>query len=193
MVTALLVGVGPTACTNDVSGSAGSGYVSGAGVITTLAVGDREKPGEVSGETLDGKSVALTDFAGQVVVVNVWGSWCPPCRAEAPDLVAAADELAGEDVVFLGINSRDLNQAAARAFVRRFDILYPSIYDQQGETLLAFRDTLSPNSIPSTVIIDEQGRVAASVLGQVSKRTLLALVDEVSTGSAPSDSAAGGR
>jgi hypothetical protein len=100
-------------------------------------------------------------------------------RSEAPDLVAASRELAGDDVAFVGINSRDLDKAAARAFVRRFRVPYPSIYDQRGETLLAFKGTLTPNAIPSTVIIDARGRVAASVLGEVSKSTLVGLVDDV--------------
>ena len=178
------MGVGASGCGDDVGSSGETGYVSGKGVITQLAGDKREKPGEVAGQTIDGKSVALTDYEGQIVVVNVWGSWCPPCRAETPDLVAAAEELAPDEVAFLGINSRDLNQAAARAFVRRFDVPYPSIYDQQGQTLLAFRGTLTPNSIPSTVIIDEQGRVAASVLGQVSKSTLVGLVEDVRADSA---------
>jgi thiol-disulfide isomerase/thioredoxin len=128
--------------------------------------------------------VSLSDYAGQTVVVNVWGSWCAPCRAEAPDLVDAAAELASEDVAFLGINSRDLNEAAARAFVRRFDVPYPSIYDQGGQTLLAFRGTLTANSIPSTVVIDAEGRVAARVLGEVSKSTLVGLVEDVQAGAA---------
>lgn len=167
------------ACSSSVGSSGDTGYVSGRGVITSLAEQDRKQPGDVSGETIDGEPIALSDYAGKTVVVNVWGSWCAPCRAEAPDLVAASEELADENVAFLGINSRDLNQAAARAFVRRFEVPYPSIYDQQGRTLLAFRGTLTPNAIPSTVIIDEKGRVAASVLGEVTKSTLVSLVDEV--------------
>jgi peroxiredoxin len=94
-------------------------------------------------------------------------------------LAEAARDLADRDVAFLGIDSRDPSESAARAFVRRFDIPYPSIYDQQGSTLLAFRGTLSPNAIPSTVIIDRQGRVAASVLGEVTRTTLYDLVEEV--------------
>jgi thiol-disulfide isomerase/thioredoxin len=133
----------------------------------------------VAGRTIDGEPLSLADFQGQVVVVNVWGSWCAPCRAEAPMLAEAARDLADRDVAFLGIDSRDPSESAARAFVRRFDIPYPSIYDQQGSTLLAFRGTLSPNAIPSTVIIDRQGRVAASVLGEVSRTTLYDLVEEV--------------
>ncbi len=95
-------------------------------------------------------------------------------------LADAARDLAKQDVAFLGIDSRDPSESAARAFVRRFDIPYPSIYDQQGRTLLAFRGTLNPNAIPSTVIIDREGRVAASVLGEISRTTLYDLVEEVS-------------
>lgn len=183
-VLAALVSSGVlAACTNAVGSSGETGYVSGKGVITTLAVGDREKPGEVAGETLDGEQISLTDYAGKIVVVNVWGSWCAPCRSEAPDLVEAAEELADQNVAFLGIDSRDPSKAAARAFQRRFEVPYPSIYDQGGKTLLAFRGTLTPNSIPSTVIIDEKGRVAASVLGELSKSTLLGLVEDVQRGS----------
>ena len=167
-------------CSNQIGSSGDQGYVAGRGIITTLAVADRDKPAEVSGRTIDGEQLSLDDYAGQVVVVNVWGSWCPPCRAEAPMLAAAARDLAKRDVAFLGIDSRDPSESAARAFVRRFDSPYPSIYDQQGRTLLAFRGTLNPNAIPSTVVIDREGRVAASVLGEISRTTLYDLVEEVS-------------
>ena len=168
------------ACSESEGSSGDVGYVSGKGIIKRLPAAERKSPGDVSGETIDGEPIALSDYAGRTVVVNVWGSWCAPCRAEAPDLVAASEELADKNVAFLGINSRDLNQAAARAFQRRFEVPYPSIYDQKGQTLLAFRGTLTPNSIPSTVIIDDQGRVAASVLGEVTKSTLVGLVEDVS-------------
>jgi thiol-disulfide isomerase/thioredoxin len=167
-------------CSNEIGSSGDQGYVAGRGIITSLAVADRKEPGEVSGTTIDGEELSLDDYAGQVVVVNVWGSWCAPCRAEAPMLAKAARDLAKQDVAFLGIDSRDPSESAARAFVRRFDIPYPSIYDQQGRTLLAFRGTLTPNSIPSTVVIDREGRVAASVLGEISRTTLYDLVEEVS-------------
>ena len=164
------------------TGSDGAGYVAGQGAITSLPVSQRQRPGRVSGETLDGKHIALSDYRGKVVVVNVWGSWCAPCRAEAPTLVAAANHLSGKGVVFLGINSRDLNKAAAQAFARTFHVPYQSIYDQDGSTLLAFRGTLTPNAIPSTVIIDPQGRVSGSVLGEVSKTTLYDLVQDARQG-----------
>ncbi len=182
LVAALLSSAVLAGCTDTPSGSGEAGFISGKGVITKLPLAEREKPGDVSGETIDGDAISLADYAGQTVVVNVWGSWCAPCRAEAPDLVDAAAALESKDVAFLGINSRDLNQAAARAFVRRFDIPYPSIYDQGGQTLLAFRGTLTANSIPSTVVIDDQGRVAARVLGEVSRSTLVGLVEDVQAG-----------
>ena len=162
----------------EVGGSGDQGYVAGKGIITTVAAADRERPGEVSGTTLDGNDVSLSDHRGKVVVLNVWGSWCPPCRAEAPMLADAARDLAGRGVVFLGINSRNPERAGPRAFERRFDVPYDSIYDPDGRTLLAFHGTLSPNSIPSTVVIDRQGRVAASVIGSVSRTTLDDLVDD---------------
>jgi thiol-disulfide isomerase/thioredoxin len=182
LVTVLLASTVLAGCSEEVGSSGDAGFVSGKGIITRLAVADRKEPGEVAGETLDGEPISLDDYKGKTVVVNVWGSWCAPCRAEAPDLVAASEELADHGVEFLGINSRDLDRAAAKAFQRRFEVPYPSIYDQQGKTLLAFRGTLSPNAIPSTVVIDEQGRVAASVIGEVSKSTLVGLVEDVMAG-----------
>ncbi len=167
-------------CANGKVGSSGSqGYVAGKGLITMLKVADRKEPGAVAGTTLAGRHVSLSDYRGKVVVVNVWGSWCPPCRAEAPMLADAARDLAKKDVVFLGINSRNPEQAGPQAFERRYRIPYDSIYDPDGQTLLAFHGTLAPNSIPSTVVIDKQGRVAASVIGTVTRTTLDDLVDDV--------------
>ncbi|WP_445258489.1 TlpA disulfide reductase family protein [Nocardioides aurantiacus] len=156
------------------------GYVDGSGIITRLAPEDRERPGEVRGETLEGKQLPLADYRGRVVVLNVWGSWCPPCRKEAPELAAAARELAKDDVAFVGINTRDASQDQGLAFQRRYDVPYPSLFDPSGRTLLAFEGTLNPSAIPSTVVIDEKGRVAASILGEIpSRRTLVDLVEDV--------------
>lgn len=182
VVSALLLAAALAAsgCSN-VGGTGDKGYIDGQGVITVLPAADRKKPGDVSGETLTGEQLSLSSYAGKVVVVNVWGAWCPPCRAEANDLAAAAEELQPQGVVFVGINSRDSSRDNARAFERTYDMPYPSIYDPSGRNLLAFHGTLTPNSIPSTVIIDKEGRVAASVLGEVtSKTTLVDLVEEVS-------------
>jgi thiol-disulfide isomerase/thioredoxin len=170
------------ACSDEVGSSGDQGFVSGKGIITAVAPADREKPGEVAGETLDGQDVSLEQYAGKVVVVNVWGSWCAPCRKEAPMLADAAREWADKDVVFLGINTRDQSKAAAEAFVRRFDIPYDSLYDPQGRTLLSFRDSLAMSSIPSTVVVDADGRAAGRVLGELSRSTLDGLVEEAQRG-----------
>ena len=181
---ALLAG-GLAGCSRDqASGSSGQGYVAGKGIITSLKVTDRRKPGDVSGTTLAGRHVSLADYRGKVVVLNVWGSWCPPCRAEAPMLARAARDLSGKGVVFLGINSRNPEQAGPQAFERRYKIPYDSIYDPDGQTLLAFHGTLPPNSIPSTVVIDRQGRVSASVIGSVTRTTLDDLVQDAAKGGA---------
>jgi len=177
LATALLSVSG---CGNAAS-TGSKGYIEGNGVITVLPAAQRKQPGAVSGTTLEGKPISLASYAGKVIVVNVWGAWCPPCRAEAKDLAAAARALAPQGVVFVGINTRDASPDNALSFQRHYDIPYPSIYDPGGSNLLAFRRTLNPNAIPSTVVIDRQGRVAASILGQVpSKTTLVELVQDAS-------------
>jgi thiol-disulfide isomerase/thioredoxin len=181
-VVLLLAGLLAGCSGNDVGSSGDQGYVAGKGIITTIKAADRKAPGTVSGTTLDGAQTSLTDFRGKVVVLNVWGSWCPPCRAEAPMLAAAARDLQRKDVVFLGINSRNPEQAGPQAFERRFKVPYDSIYDPDGRTLLAFRGTLPPNAIPSTVVVDPQGRVAGSVIGTITKTTLYDLVEDARAG-----------
>lgn len=167
-------------CAVGSTGTGDKGYVDGSGAITQLEPADRSKPGNVAGETLDGDQVALSQYLGKIVVINVWGSWCPPCRSEADDLATAAKQLQPEGVVFLGINTRDLSIQNALAFQREKAVPYASIFDPGGKNLLAFQGTLTPASIPSTVIIDAQGRVAASILGEVtSPRTLIGVVEDV--------------
>jgi thiol-disulfide isomerase/thioredoxin len=182
LLTVLLVGAVTSACGSDAD-TGDKGYVDGTGIITRLEPGERKEPGEVSGETLDGTKVSLDDYAGKVVVLNVWGSWCPPCRKEAPTLAEAARELAKDDVVFLGVNTKDSSRDLGLAFERRYDVPYDSLFDPSGRSLLAFYGTLSPSAIPSTVVIDREGRVAASILGEVpSRRTLVDLVQDVAGG-----------
>lgn len=180
LVPLLLAGLLLSACGGGVESKGDQGYVSGNGVITVLDEEDRYVPEEVSGESLEGEPLSLSSYDGKVVVINVWGAWCPPCRAEADDLAVAAKELQPEGVAFLGINTRDTSRDNALSFQRSREVPYPSIYDPSGRTLLAFRGSLRPNSIPSTLVLDEQGRVAATVLGELtSARTLVSLVEEV--------------
>jgi peroxiredoxin len=175
-------------CGSTLSGPGDSGYRGGDGSITLLKVSERKAPdtGKVKGRTLEGKKVSLASYRGKVVVINVWGSWCPPCRAEADDLSVAAKQLQPDGVVFLGINTRDNSADTALAFQRSHAVPYPSMFDPGGAVLGAFHRTLNPKAIPSTMVIDERGRVAAIILGEVtSARTLIDLVDEVSGDAAP--------
>jgi thiol-disulfide isomerase/thioredoxin len=145
--------------------------------VDLYPTGERLDAPTLAGPTLDGKQLALSDLAGNIVVINVWGSWCAPCRAETPDLVRLANEYASRDVRFVGINTRD-NPAAAKAFVRNFNVPYPSIEDAEGLLLLNFRDTIPTTVLPTTVVIDRQGRIAARVIGPVTYNTLKGLLDD---------------
>ncbi|HET9422970.1 MAG TPA: TlpA disulfide reductase family protein [Nocardioides sp.] len=141
-----------------------------------VSVEDREGPVEISGDSLEGDPVDLADWRGDVVVVNVWGSWCTPCRSEAPLLVDADAEL---DAHLVGIDIRD-NQPDALAFEREFGVEYPSIYDPGSEQLLRFGAKYGPKATPSTYVLDREGRVAALISGEVpSLGTLRDLVEEV--------------
>jgi thiol-disulfide isomerase/thioredoxin len=148
-------------------------------VPVEVAPADRDAAVSLTGTDLDGGKVDLAELRGKPVVVNVWASWCPPCRIEQPDLNEAVAEL-GDEVAFVGLNIRDASQDNALAYVRNLEVPYTSIYSSDGAALLAFAGTLTPRSIPSTVVLDADGRVAASVNGRVpSRRTLIALVEKV--------------
>ncbi len=133
---------------------------------------------EVTGVGLDGEPLSLADLRGRVVVVNVWGSWCVPCREEAPALSRMSKELAGQGVSFIGINVRD-NVTAAKAFERRYGITYPSFDDPQARAVLAFQGVIPVQAVPSTVVLDREGRVAARVIGVFREPALRSLIDTV--------------
>lgn len=157
------------------------GYVSGDGTLTRIAPDKRPAAPVLSGTDLNGTPLDAATFAGRIIVYNVWGSWCAPCRKEAPALAAAAKRTDGT-AQFLGINTRDLDPGPARAFVRTQGLGFPSFYDPQGELLLAFGAQLSPSAIPTTIVVDAQGRLAARVLGEVTESTLVGLVTEIAKG-----------
>jgi thiol-disulfide isomerase/thioredoxin len=176
---ALLAGLLLLAGCSGLDGTGGKGYVTGDGQVVQRAADDREAPVALSGEDLDGDPLDVADFRGKPVVVVVWGAWCGPCRAEAPEVVAAAEEL-GDRAQFVGINLRDSSVANAQSFVRTFDVPYPSLSSPDGKAMLAFTGFLTPNSIPSFAVLDAEGRVAAVIPGELpSKLTLIELVEDV--------------
>jgi thiol-disulfide isomerase/thioredoxin len=161
------------------SGDGGqSRYIEGTGAVTIVPVGDRAPAPDFGGPLLNGGEFKLTEARGDVVVLNVWGSWCPPCRKEAPALQAVAESLAADGVRFVGINTRD-NETDARAFQAEFGVTFPSVVDTDGTRMLAFRDTLPPAAIPTTLVIDREGRVAARVLGAITEPSLRDLIGDV--------------
>ena len=150
--------------------------------LTRISPDQRQELPSVSGPVLgSNRTISSQDYRGKVVVINVWGSWCPPCRKEAPDLQAASVETK-DTAQFIGITSKDYDPAPAEAFLRSFQITYPSIYDPTGKVLLAFAGQLPPSAIPSTMIIDRQGRLAVRVLSEVSKITLVDMINDVANG-----------
>ncbi|MFC5728968.1 MULTISPECIES: TlpA disulfide reductase family protein [Nocardioides] len=164
---------------SDVNGTGDLEYVAGDGRVVEVAASDREDPVEISGTTVQGEPLDLTDLRGRVVVLNVWWSGCGPCRTEMPMLVQAAQELGEEEVAFVGINIRDLAPENAAAFERDRGVDYPSLYDPGSETLLRL-GSYAPYAPPATVILDRDGRVAALINGPIpSKSTLTTLVDDI--------------
>ncbi|MFI6339445.1 TlpA family protein disulfide reductase [Streptomyces sp. NPDC050535] len=154
-------------------GSGNTNFVAGKNGIATVAKGERTDAPDLSGETVDGKQLDVADYKGKVVVLNVWGSWCPPCRAEAPNFVKVAKDTADQGVQFVGINTRDPSTAPAKAFEEEQGVTYPSLYDPTGKLMLRFKKgTLNPQAIPSTLIIDRDGKIAARTLQALSEDKL---------------------
>lgn len=152
------------------------GYVAGDGSVTEYAQDKRGEPVEFTAQMFDGSTVSAADLRGKPAVLNFWYAGCAPCRAEAPDLV----ELSGEfedDTRFLGVNLRD-QKPTAEAFERTFKIPYASASDLNGEVLLALSEYVPPQAVPTTLVLDAEGRVSARVLGQVDPSILKALIQD---------------
>ena len=160
------------------SGDSGTSFVAGDGSIVILDPAERVPAPILTGETLAGEILSSESFAGDVVVVNVWASWCAPCRSEAPSLERLSKDFADQGVVFIGLNTRD-SDTSARSFVERFGIGYPNLIERDGVLQLGFRDSLPPRAIPSTLVIDRSGKVAARVLGAAPESSLRGVIEAV--------------
>jgi thiol-disulfide isomerase/thioredoxin len=176
-----LAGCGGGAIGADTPDSSGQSFVGSAYNSSTFRAGSRPAAPDIAGTTLTGQHLSLSAYRGSVVVINFWGSWCAPCRAEAPDLSALATHYAGHGVRFLGVDIRD-DPVGADAFTKDFNVTYPSLNDPSDNLALAFRGTVPPAAIPTTLVIDRSGRIAARILGSVSYDSLRALITAVSRG-----------
>jgi thiol-disulfide isomerase/thioredoxin len=156
----------------------GKGFVSGDGSIERTAVDRRGVPLTLQGKTLDGRPWSLSQDAGKVVVLNVWGSWCGPCVAEAPALQRAWTQLKaqGKPVDFIGLDFKEGPEAGV-AFERKYQITYPSLVYDGGRPVMALQGKAP--AVPTTLVLDRKGRIAARILGQTTTATLTGLVDDV--------------
>lgn len=163
----------------------GTNYVAGDGSVEEFAADNRGEQVEFDSETFDGESISAETFQDQVTVLNFWYAACAPCRVEAPDLQAIYEEFAEEGVQFYGVNTRD-TQATAEAFERTFGITYPSMEDRTGQVMMAMTDYAHPSAVPTTLVLDNDGRVSARVVGIVEPGTLRALITSVLEEAEPS-------
>jgi len=180
VLAAALAVAGCTSTHNAVDQGSNYAFVSPGGkTVLTYAIADRKPLAPLSGENLEkpGTEIQVSDFANKVVVLNLWGQWCGPCRSESPDLVQAYNQTKSLGVEFLGLDERD-ERSAALDFVRNNQIGYPSIYDPAGRSMLALNG-FPRSAVPSTIILDRQHRVAAVYIGKVYAGTLLKAIQGI--------------
>ena len=162
----------------DVNNGGDFRFVAGTPAGKVIPPDQRAKAPEFSGKLLGGGKFSSTELARHVAVLNFWGSWCAPCRVETPEFQQVYADVKDEGVSFLGLNVKETSQQFATSFVDRFGIRFPSLYDPRGEVALAFRG-YPANAIPSTIVLDQKGRVAAVYTGSVTKENLRTVIDRV--------------
>ncbi|WP_232529086.1 TlpA family protein disulfide reductase [Mycetocola zhujimingii] len=171
--TLLLVGCSSDPLAEQYAEGSNKGYIAGDGSVTEIAEADRGESITFSGVADTGEQIASADFAGDVLVVNFWYAACAPCRAEAPLLQELSAEYDGKDAQFIGVNVYDQPDTAL-SFNDKYGITYPSIMDvQDGAVKLAFTGSVPPKAVPTTLVLDKEGRVAARILGQVKEASIL--------------------
>ncbi|MBC3839324.1 TlpA family protein disulfide reductase [Streptacidiphilus sp. 4-A2] len=171
-----------TACSGTPAGGtiATNEQIPGYGEITTVAIAHRGAPIGLKGDDLDGKPLSLASYRGRVVAVNVWSSTCGPCRAEASGFESVFRSDQAKGVQFLGIDTRDLQLPASRAFVSTHGLTYPDFYDPDGSLLLQFpAGSVDPQSVPATLVLDRQGRIAVRVLDSMTGAELARVIAPV--------------
>jgi thiol-disulfide isomerase/thioredoxin len=156
-------------------GDNGGNYISGDGNTVVIGAAKRGAPVEFSGESDADAPISSTDLAGQVVLVNFWYAGCGPCRSEAKDLEALHEKY-GDQVAFVGVNTSD-GAAVAHSFAEKFGVTYPSILDvADNDVVLAFAGDVPPNAVPTTLLLDKEGRVAARFSGAIESPDVVSTV-----------------
>jgi len=164
-------------CSGGDAGSADRGYVAGDSAIRRVPADKRGEPVTLTGRSIEGASLDLAGLRGRPVVLNVWRSDCAPCRKEASELKAAATDLGPANATFVGLNTGD-QLASAKSFERRFSTGYPSFFDS-GDLLISLRGSVPPNALPTTLLLDRRGRIAARISGATTRLTLVGLVQDL--------------
>ena len=154
-------------------------YIAGDGTVTEFALGSRPKAADWSGVSESGDSLSSNQLAGVITVINFWYAGCAPCRVEMPELIKLQDQFLGDEVQFIGVNVRDTSETAL-AFARQINLNFPSVMDAKtGSVVLAFTGVVTPQAVPTTLVIDSEGNVSARVLGRIDKGILKELIKTV--------------
>jgi thiol-disulfide isomerase/thioredoxin len=175
---ALLAGCSTGSDQVDVNNGGEFRFVAGTPAGEVIPEDERASAPDFSGTLLGGGDFSSADLQGEAAVLNFWGSWCGPCRVETPQFQEVYAEVRNDGVEFLGLNVKETSEQFALAFVDRFGIEFPSLYDPRGEVALAFRD-YPANAIPSTIVLDGENRVAAVYTGEISQDDLRRVIDLV--------------
>ena len=171
--TLLLAGCSSDPLAEQYKEGSNKGYIAGDGSVTEIPEDERGEAISFSGTTEGGEEISSEDFAGEVLVVNFWYAACAPCRAEAPELQQLSAEFDGKGAQFIGVNVYDQADTAL-SFNDSYGITYPSILDvQDGAVKLAFTGTVPPKAVPTTLVLDKEGRVSARILGQLKEASIL--------------------
>jgi len=158
------------------------GYIAGDGTVSEYPAGERGEPVQFEGALFDGTALTAEDLRGKPALLNFWYAGCAPCRVEAPDLKELAERFDGQ-AAFYGVNLRD-ERATAEAFERNFGIPYPSFEDKDGGVLMALSEFVPPQAVPTTLVLDAEGRVAARILGVADRSVLETLLEDTVAGTA---------
>lgn len=183
VVLAVGLSLGLSACSpnDDLADQFRSGdnknYIAGDGSVTEFRNIETRKTGAAwTSTTAEGKTLSSADLLGNVTVLNFWYAGCAPCRAEAPELDQLAKEFADQGLIMLGVDLRDSAETAL-AFNRNFGLSYPSVMDaESGDVVLAYTGIVTPDAVPTTLVLDREGRVAARVIGRIDIKILRTLI-----------------